>query len=75
VAELVGHWPVTRVCREFDLCRRCPRGVAVDFDPKQSGWLMHQLGNPSLSNIEILIFDIDVLVLRYRCVFVGSGLG
>jgi hypothetical protein len=24
-----------------------PRGVAVEFGPKQSNWLIYQLGNPS----------------------------
>ncbi len=28
--------------------RQRPRGVAVDFGPKQSGWLINQLGDPSL---------------------------
>ncbi len=36
------------LCRGFDPCRQLPRGVAVDFGPKQSGWLINQLGNPSL---------------------------
>jgi hypothetical protein len=33
------------LCRGFD---PCPRGVAVDFGPEQSGWLINQLGDPSL---------------------------
>ena len=40
------------LCRGFDPCRRRPRGVAVDFGPKQSGWLINQLGNPSLVYIQ-----------------------
>ncbi len=36
------------VCRGFDPCRQRPRGVAVDFGPKQSGWLINQLGDPIL---------------------------
>jgi hypothetical protein len=40
------------VCRGFDPCRQLPRGVAVDFGPKQSGWLINQLGNPSLERSE-----------------------
>jgi hypothetical protein len=37
------------LCRGFDPCRRRPQGVAVDFGPKQFGWLINQLGgNPSL---------------------------
>ncbi len=35
------------LCRGFDPCRQRPRGVAVDFGPKQSGWLINQLGNSS----------------------------
>jgi hypothetical protein len=33
--------------RGFDPCRQRPRGVAVDFGRKQSGWLINQLGDPS----------------------------
>ncbi len=36
------------LCGEFDPCRQRPRGVAVDFGPKQSDWLINQLGSPSL---------------------------
>ena len=36
------------LCCGFDTCRQRPRGVAVDFGPKQSGWLINQLDNPSL---------------------------
>ncbi len=36
------------LCRGFDPCRRRPRGLPVDFGPKQSGWLINQLGSPSL---------------------------
>jgi hypothetical protein len=36
------------LCGGFDPCRQRPRDVAVDFGPKQSGWLMNQLGKPSL---------------------------
>ncbi len=36
-----------QVCCGFDSCRQRPRGVAVDFCPKQSGWLINQLGNPN----------------------------
>ena len=28
--------------RGFDSCRRRPRGVALDFGPKQSGWLVNK---------------------------------
>jgi hypothetical protein len=35
------------MCRRIDPYRQRPRGVAVDFS-KQSGWLMNQLGDPSL---------------------------
>jgi hypothetical protein len=35
------------LCRGFDPCRQRPRGVAVDFGPKQSRWLINQLGDPS----------------------------
>ncbi len=34
------------LCRGFDPCRQRSRGVAVDFGPKQSGWLINQLGDP-----------------------------
>jgi hypothetical protein len=34
------------LCCGFDPCRQRPRGVAVDFGPKQSGWLINQLGVP-----------------------------
>ncbi len=40
--------PRDALCRGFDPFRQRPRGVAVDFGPKQSGWLINQLGNPSL---------------------------
>ncbi len=36
------------LCRGFDPCRQRPQGVAVDFGPKQSSWLINQLGDPSL---------------------------
>ena len=29
-----------------------PRGVVVDFGPKQSGWLINQLGDPSFTRLE-----------------------
>jgi hypothetical protein len=35
------------LCRGFDPCRRRFRDVAMEFGPKQSGWLINQLGNPS----------------------------
>jgi hypothetical protein len=35
------------LCRGFDPCRRRPRGVAVDFGPKQSDWLINLLGKPN----------------------------
>jgi hypothetical protein len=35
------------LCHGFDPCPRCIRGMAVDFGPKQSGWLINQLDNPS----------------------------
>jgi hypothetical protein len=41
------------LCRGFDPCRQRPRGVAVDFGPKQSGWLIHQLGVPQFKIQEI----------------------
>jgi hypothetical protein len=34
------------LCRGFDPCRQRPRGVAVDFSPKQSGWLIKSAGQP-----------------------------
>ncbi len=37
-------------CAWFDSCRRGPRGVAVDFGPEPSGWLINQLGNPSFNH-------------------------
>ncbi len=37
------------LCRGFDPCRQRPQGVAVDFGPKRSGWLINQLGDPSLN--------------------------
>jgi hypothetical protein len=36
------------LCHGFDPCRQRPRGVAVDFGPKQSGSLINQLGDPIL---------------------------
>jgi hypothetical protein len=36
------------LCHWLNPCRRLPRGVAVDFCPKQSGWLINQLDDPSL---------------------------
>jgi hypothetical protein len=41
-------------CRGFDPCRQRPRGVAVDFGPKQSGWLINQLGVPQFVGRNIL---------------------
>jgi hypothetical protein len=40
------------LCLGFDPCRQRPRGVAVDFGPKQSGWLINQLGDPSFTRLE-----------------------
>jgi hypothetical protein len=40
------------LCHGFDPCRQRPRGVAVDFGPKQSGWLINQLGDPSLGRCQ-----------------------
>ncbi len=37
------------LCRGFDPCWQRIRGVAVDFGPKQSGWLINQLGVPQFS--------------------------
>jgi hypothetical protein len=34
------------LCHGFDPCRQRPRGVAMDFGPKQSGWLINQLCDP-----------------------------
>jgi hypothetical protein len=34
------------LCCEFDPCLQRPQGVAVDFCPKRSGWLINQLGVP-----------------------------
>ena len=42
------------LCRGFDPCRQRPRGVAVDFGPEQSGWLINQLDDPSLSGQSLL---------------------
>jgi hypothetical protein len=39
------------LCRGFDPCRRRPRGVAVGFGPKQTGWLINQPGNPSFKEL------------------------
>ncbi len=45
----VGRAPARdALCRGFDPCRRRPRGLAVDFGPTPSGWLIHQLGSPRL---------------------------
>jgi hypothetical protein len=33
------------IAKEMD--GKIPRDVAVDFGPKQSGWLINQLGDPS----------------------------
>ncbi len=35
-------------------CRQRPRGVAVDFGPKQSGWLINQLDNSSFYQYELV---------------------
>jgi hypothetical protein len=40
---------LARDVRGFDPCRQRPRGVAVDFGPKQSGWLINQRDNPSFA--------------------------
>ncbi len=45
---LVGRAIARDAFRGFDPCWRYNRGVAVDFGPKQSGWLINQLGHPSL---------------------------
>ncbi len=42
------------LCRGFDPCQRRPRGVAVDFGPKQSGWLINQLGSPTFFFLKII---------------------
>jgi hypothetical protein len=41
------------LCRGFDPCRQRPRGVVVDFGPKQSGWLINQLGAPQFTQEHI----------------------
>jgi hypothetical protein len=40
------------LCRGFDPYRQRPRGVAVDYCPKQSGWLINQLGVPQFYHTE-----------------------
>jgi hypothetical protein len=56
------------LCRGFDPCRQRLRGVAVDFGPKQSGWLINQLGNPS--------FEQSLLQPRAEWFFwTGRGVG
>ncbi len=48
----VGRAPARdALCRRFDPCRRRPRGLAADSGPTQSGWLIHQLGNPRLGTL------------------------
>jgi hypothetical protein len=49
------------LCRGFDPCLQRPRGVAVDFGPKQSGWLINQLGVPQFLVIHDKDPDISVI--------------
>jgi len=50
------------LCRGFDPCRRRPRGVTVDFGPKQSGssgrLINHcnQLGKPSFITLMMMLY-------------------
>ncbi len=42
------------LCCGFDPCRQRPRSVAVDSCPKQSCWLINQLGNSSKNGSGVL---------------------
>ncbi len=47
--------------RGFDPFRQRPRGVAVDFGPKHSGWLINQMGDPRFLVNAPPAFRIDVV--------------
>jgi hypothetical protein len=42
------------LCRGFDPCRQRPHGVALIFGPKQCGWFIYQLGDPSFEGSILL---------------------